>query len=1190
MDKKALQTYSVWAKENLEQQVEVALKTLGINSDDDIKDAKLIGDFTVIEGDENSYPADYYEKRNKIVSMVKNDSYKNVIEEVAYTWFNRFVALRFMELHDFLPHGFRVLSDKNGGIEPEIIKNMSLAKFDLNLDMDYCNQLRSAGNTEELYRYILLQQCNALADILPMLFEKTDDAISLLLPKVLLRGDTVVTKLIAIPEDNFMKDVEIIGWMYQFYISKKKDDVNASKKTITKDTLPAVTQLFTPEWIVRYMVENSVGRIWLESYPNSSLKSSMHYYVDEVEQTDEVKQKLEEIRYKNVNPEDIKIIEPCCGSGHILVYLFDLLYEMYDEKGYQKSDIPTLILKNNLHGLEIDKRAAQLASFALVMKARSVNSRFFNSRYYVRPMVYEILDSKILLGLDYKNHLQETGILTSDELRQITKLAEDFRYAKTIGSLLKLQPYNFELLSSAIEKMRAYEATNIFNYRLFDEGVKLLDELFVQAKVFTTKFDVLITNPPYIGISKMEDHVKKYAVMHYPDSKTDMYAMFMETDFVKANGFTSMINMHSWMFLSSFENFRKKIILNDIINMVHLGSRAFEEISGEVVQTTSFVFRNQHISGYKGTYYKLLDGKSQNSKEQMFLNNENCYNVKQDRFSKIPGFPFAYWVSNQFVSSFENEKIYDYSLSPSQNITGNNERFLRYHWELCNSLIDDKDGWIFYAKGGEFRRWWGNLELVINWTPNARKIYQFGDGKHASQIINKEFWYKKAITWGLTAANRPSFRVMRENATFDKGGSSIIVNEDYYNYVLGLLNTKLYNEYASVLNPTISIQVKDVRAMPLIVARNELVESIVKGNIDISRIDYNNFETSWDFKAHPLVELSRSLWDATAVGASMQAYYGDEAPLAKSPLERCYLLWQGECQKRFDDLKANEEELNRIFIDIYGLQDELTPEVEDKDVTVRKADLTRDIKSLISYLIGVEMGRYSLDVTGLAYAGGEWDSSKYVTYQPDEDGIVPVYSKLGMEDNLTQRVIDLIKLIYGEDSYKANIDFIAEALGKKNNESSEETLNRYICDDFFNDHVKIYQKRPIYWMFSSGKYSGFKCLIYMHRYNENTLARINSKYFLAESTRLKKELEEISKKVEVAEGRERIALEKERTRIAGAYSEAYEYGQILDHMANKFINIDLDDGVKVNYEKFQKVELVTDGGTKIKKDLLAPIK
>jgi hypothetical protein len=1183
MEKRLLQTYSVWAKENLEKQVEVSLKTLGINGDKDIKKAKLIGDYTIIEGDSNSYPADLFDKRSQIVALVSEKGYRNVIEEFAYTWFNRFVALRFMEVHDFLPHGFRVLSNRSGGVEPEILKNLSFVNAELHLDMKICTSLKEQGKTEELFRYVLLHQCSALADILPMLFAKENDYLELLLPKSLLIGETVITKLIEIPEENFLNDVEIIGWMYQFYISVKKDEVFASKKTITKDTLPAVTQLFTPDWIVRYMAENSVGRIWMESYPQSSLRSEMKYYVDDPEQTEEVQRKLDAIKYRNVNPEEIRVIEPCCGSGHILVYVFDLLCKMYEEKGYSNREIPSLILKNNLVGLDVDKRASQLAAFSLVMKARSVNPRFFSDTYYTEPHVYELHDSHYLKSIGYRQHMKNIGVFTEDETKAVEELVDTFRNGKTIGSLIKVKPIKFECVESVIYKLENEVVASVFEVPFTGKGTALLKKLLTQAKLMSVKYDVMITNPPYIGISSMEAPVKDYAVKNYPNSKADMFAMFMETTFVKQNGFMAMINMHSWMFLSSFEKLRQSIrSTQDIVNMAHLGARAFEEIGGEVVQTTSFVMRKGHCHNYNGTYCRLIEPNTQQGKEDMFLAGEKRFIAQQDSFEKIPGNPVAYWVRGALLNTFiKGVPVSNIAKGKSGQNTGDNNRFLRLwyevqYWNIGISLTPGYDGiyykWIPYNKGGEFRRWYGNYEFVVNWKDDGQEIKDYAvkrnNGKHWSRYIqNLDCLYKEGITWSIVTASTFSMRFLPQGFICDYAGCAIFPSAKYSSYMLALFNTKYADRVLNILNPTINYQPGNIGSVPLIFSEEKApdIDVMVNHNKELSKIDWDAFETSWDFKIHPLIQKLALIVDAFAI-------------------------WESECQQRFDTLKANEEELNRIFIDIYGLQEELTPEVEDKDVTVRLADKERDIKSLISYLIGVVMGRYSLDVPGLAYAGGEWDASKYRTYQPDDDGIVPVYSQLGMEDGLTAKLIELIKLIYGVDTYRQNMDFIAEALGKNNNESSEETLNRYLNDGFYADHLKIYRKRPIYWMFSSGKHSGFKCLIYMHRYTEDTLALINGRYFLPESTRLKNDLEELLDRINSAEGQDKIRLEKERQKLVAAYNEAIEYGQVLDHMANKYIPIDLDDGVKVNYAKFQGVELVTDNGTKVKKNLLVPIK
>lgn len=1186
MDKRILQTYSTWAKENLENQIEVSLKALGINDENDVKKAKKVGDVTTIEGNPTSYPADLYGKRESIISLITRKGYKNVIEEFAYTWFNRFVALKFMEVHGFLPHGFRVLSNPAGGIEPEILKNLNFVKDELGLDMALCNEYKQQGKIEELFRHVLIKQCNSLAGILPMLFSTDLGYLELLLPNNLLKGETVITRLNEIPEAAFMEDVEIIGWMYQFYISSKKDAVYASKKTITKDTLPAVTQLFTPDWIVRYMAQNSVGRLWLESYPDSSLRAEMKYYVEDAEQTQEVQKKIDEIKYKNVNPENICIIEPCCGSGHILVYVFDLLYKMYEERGYQKRDIPTLILKNNLVGLDVDKRAAQLASFSLIMKARSVNSRFFNDQYYETPHVYELQDSKLLKDLGYRKQLKDLNLLNVEETSLINYIVETFENGKTIGSLLKVKPIDFACLDGALDKIAKNAVISLFNFDFFNMGMKRLRELSNLAKVLSAKYDVMITNPPYRPISSMEPEVSTYAVNNYPNSKADFFAMFMETNFAKVNGFISMINMHGWMSLSTYESLRKNILQSkNIVAMAHLGARAFDTISGEVVQTTSFVLRNNNFKEFTGTYIDLVEGKSESEKQTNFYDKSKWYRTKQDNFLRIPGIPFtAYWISDDVVKCFEFPTLNTFFTTREGMATAGNDTFLRYWYEVNKERItfgcadntqaqNLKVKWVPYNKGGSARDWYGNNEYVVDWSNDGYAIKHNKNpktGRIRSHNYNGEYGFREGLTWSAISSGSLSVRYCEKGFLFDsKGAKGFCNSNEKLLSILGLLNSKVAMRFLKFLSPTLDFKVGDIICIPygLKKEHEEEISGIVKESVKLAKEDWDAFETSWGFEKHSLLPQN-----------------------GLSVLSDLYKQWETICNERYECLCNQKTSINKILINLYGLEKELNPELQDKDIMVRRADKESDIKSLISYLIGVVMGRYSLDVAGLTYAGGDWDASKYISYQPDEDGIIPIYTGIGMDDGLTTILINLIKQIYGEDTYRQNIDFIADALGKNNRESSEETLNRYLNDGFYADHLKIYQKRPIYWLFTSGKKAGFKCLIYMHRYNEDTLARINAKYFLPESTRKKNELDELNGRIAHAEGREKVRLERERQNLAAAYNEAIEYGQVLDHMANQYIAIDLDDGVKVNYAKFQNVEIVTDGGSKVKKDLLAPLK
>ena len=871
MDKRVLQIYSVWAKDNLEKQIEVSLKTLGIHSESDIKEARTVGDYTIIDGDSNSYPKDLYDKRRHIVNLIKTDGYKAVIEEFAYTWFNRFVALRFMETHDFLPHGFRVLSSRDGNLEPEILKNLAYVKDELKLDINLCNALKTQGKLEELYRYVLFRQCKALSGILPMLFSDENDYLELLLPKILLKGETVLTRLLEIPEEAFLQDVEIIGWMYQFYISVKKDEVFASKKTITKDTLPAVTQLFTPDWIVRYMAENSIGRIWIESYPNSSLKSDMKYYVADPEQTQEIKRKIDAVKYQNVRPEDIKVIEPCCGSGHILVYVFDLLFKMYEEKGYQPREIPSLILKNNIFGLDVDKRASQLASFALIMKARSLNSKFFSESYYVAPYVYEIWDSRLLLSLGYKKQLEDLKLLSESEIDDIEYIIESFRYGKTIGSLLKIKPLNYDRIENSIKTIETKAVPNLFNTTFLSDGIKLLKRLVKQAKVMSGKYDVMITNPPYIGISSMESPVKDYAITFYPNSKSDMFAMFMETEFVKPNGFYAMINMHSWMFLSSYEKLRKSILTTkEIVNMIHLGAHAFEAIGGEVVQTTSFVIRNVNIGG-NGVYFRLVDS---SNKEQDFLQNVEKsggvhFVANAAKLLNLPGEPIAYWISSIIANILSIDKFDTYFEPKAELSTGDNDQFLKLWFEVnlndiyftatdCIQAMYTGKKWFPYSKGGSFRKWYGNNEYIVNWQDNGKEIASFvgPDGKLRSTIRNRQYYFSEGGAWSSLASGPFSMRYVPKGFIFDsKGPMCFPKDESLVCYMVANLNSNVVNVLLNILSPTLDYSVGALAKIPTYISEQskDAIETISKKNIAESKKEWDSFEESWDFKKHPLI-------------------------------------------------------------------------------------------------------------------------------------------------------------------------------------------------------------------------------------------------------------------------------------------------------------------------------------------------
>ena len=841
MNKNAIQKFAIWARNELIAQVSQRAYQYGI-------DESGFGDASADTLNGRLLTAEEKFQRQELIKQIKEKGYQQVMEEVAYTWFNRFIALRFMEVNNYLPSHIRVFSDASGAFKPEILNDV--LHLDLpGLDSGKVAEYIESNGTEALYRYLLLTQCNALNSALPVMFERMGGYTEMLLPNNILRQDSVLGHMVSdIPEEDWQDAVQIIGWLYQYYNTELKDDTFAQLKKnvkITKERIPAATQLFTPDWIVRYMVENSLGRLWLEGHPNAELRGGWKYYLDEAEQEPEVEAQLAKLReeYTTIKPEEIKVIDPCMGSGHILVYAFDVLMQIYTSAGWDQREAAQSILKNNLYGLDIDDRAAQLAYFAVMMKARQYDRRLLTRG--IQPNIYSIRESNGIQAMTIEYFHKNDPKLKAD----IDRIVTEMRDAKEYGSILNITPVDFAGLYARFDKIR--EDIDMMQMSALDELLPLVK----CAELLGQKYDVVVTNPPYMAVSNAGARVNDYVKKNFPDSKADMFAVFIERcgQMAKKNGYQAMITQHAWMFLSSFEKLRTKMLAVDIVNMAHLGARAFEEIGGEVVQTTSFVIRKSHIADYKGEYCRLIEPTSQQGKEDMFLAGENRYAADQSNFSKIPGSPVAYWASEAVQNAFAETSLYTLSSSPSQNVTGNNDKYVRKHWELPQNEIGGADDWIFYAKGGGFRKWWGNLTDVVNWSPEARRIYQFGDGKHASQIINKEYWYKKGITWGLITSALPSFRVMPSGATYDKGGSTIIVEEQVYSFVLGLLNSCVYLTIVSMLNPTLNFQVKDVRSMPLILNEKERIDKAVGDCVNESQTDWDSYENSWDFKRNPLV-------------------------------------------------------------------------------------------------------------------------------------------------------------------------------------------------------------------------------------------------------------------------------------------------------------------------------------------------
>ena len=1186
MDKTAIKKYAVWARKELISRVAQKAQQYGIMETEMVDAGADSVNGKVLSAEE-------MQQRRALIAQINEKGYQQVMEEVAYTWFNRFSALRFMEVNGYLPSHVRVFTDENNAFKPQILAEALHLELD-KLDKDKVYALKETEQTEELYKYLLIVQCNALNSILPGMFQTIADYTELLLPDNLLREGSVIEQMISqIPEDNWQDAVQIIGWLYQYYNSEKKDDVFAAIKKnvkITKENIPAATQLFTPDWIVRYMVENSLGRLWVEGHPDTKTQllptpeeqaaytagsrdpedTKWHYYLEEAQQEPQVQAQLSEIskQYADLTPEQIKVIDPCCGSGHILAYLFDVLMQIYENYGYTPRDAVASILQNNLYGLDIDDRAAQLAYFAVMMKAVRYDKRFLKRKDedgepdVPQPHVYAIEESNRIEKPDVEYFCNGKPSLTDAMHTILTQLYD----AKEYGSILTIPLQDWDALYARFDEVADESSFHRESIR------KNLLPLVRVAQTLAQKYDVVVTNPPYMGASNMNSDLSEYVKKYYPDSKSDLFAVFIEvcSRMAKQNGYQAMITQHAWMFLSSFEKLREKMMLTETVSMAHLGARAFEEIGGEVVQTTSFVRVRTHIDNYKGVYCRLIEPTTQQGKEEMFLAGKNRYTANQDNFAKIPGSSVAYWLSRNSLVNFDKVFLENFANSREGVTTGCNDQFLRLWYEVAfgnigwnakaaNDTINCNFKWYKQMKGGDFRRWYGNREYVIDWENNGDRIQHFADektGRIRSHNYNLDYNFHEMLTWTNISTGKFSLRYVEEGFVFDTTSSAMFLSHRNVFYVLALMNSCVAQNYLSVLCPTLKYQPGNVVKVPYIEKSKGDVEELSKKCVALSKDDWDSFETSWDFTRHPFIKAITK--------------YPNMMDIGNIYLAECYDIWAGECEERFEKLKANEEELNRIFIDIYGLQDELTPEVEDKDVTVRKADLGRDVRSFISYAVGCMFGRYSPTYDGLAYAGGTWDDGKYNIYKPDADGIIPICDDEYFEDDMMGRFVEFVRVVYGDGSLEDNLRFIANALGGKG--QPKEVIRNYFLNDFYADHCKIYQKRPIYWLFDSGKKNGFKCLIYMHRYQPDTIARIRTDYVHEQQARYRTAIEGLEKQVAAATSTsERVKLTKQLNKVQAQDTELHQYEEKVHALADQMIKIDLDDGVKHNYEIFKDV-------------------
>ncbi len=1173
MDKSAIRNFAIAARTLLNEQVKDKSAQYGI-TEKEIKEIELFGDGFRVGG--RTYNKTTLSQYRHLKKEIENRGFNNVIEEVAYTWFNRIIALRFMEINGYMPFNIhtKVLAGVDGKNEPEVIH----ASKDLGIvsPQVYYSHF-DKGDIEGLYKIILINLCNKLSNIMPDMFEEISDYTELLLPDHLYTEGGIINLLVnGIDEEDFKNQVEIIGWLYQFYISEKKaqvDEAVAKGKNVSKDDLPAKTQLFTPNWIVKYLVENSLGRLWLEKGDeNSLLKDDWKYYLGTELIIDESK----------MSPEEIRIIDPACGSGHILVYAFDILYDIYASCGYAESDIPKFILEKNLYGIDVDKRAAQLAYFAVIMKARSKNRRLFRKEEPINVNICAIIESNSIISM--KRSL-ESQLKFDDQNKLIADyLVETFKDAREYGSILKVKSMDYNGLLDYIKRIGYVQQgqMDIFDTAFIDRVLKDMPDIIRQAKIMSQKYDVVVTNPPYLG-KGMSPLLSQYVKDNYPDSKSDLFAVFMEIPLLKSDAYLAMINQHSWMFLSSYEKLRRKVVQEKTIaSMLHLGPRAFEEIGGEVVQSTAFVLKNRSLPGFIGEYVRLVDFGTAAEKEKGALHaieDKKCgfrFSRNTENFEKIPGMPIAYWVSENFSRNYNNKMMLSDVMQIKQGLaTGNNNYHLKIWYEIkfneigfgfknINSFHNSKNKYAPYNKGGDFRKWYGNGEYVIKFDEKNYNIL-LTVGNH---LPSRDYYFKDGITWTLVST-RSSFgaRISNQGYVFDVGGSSGF-SEHNLNSFLGFLCSKVAYRYLEVLNPTINVQVGNLKNLPYNekIISDVRIDRLVSKNITISKSDWDDFETSWDFKVHPLVRYKASR------------------------IEEAFENWAAVAEERFNQLKVNEEELNRIFIEIYGLQGELTPDVAEEDVTVRRAELDRDIRSLISYAVGCMFGRYSLDREGLVFAGGKFDKEAYNIFIPDEDNIIPVTDQDFFENDLVSRFIEFIEKVYGEEYLEENLDFIARALKPTSNKTARHIIREYFFNDFFKDHCKIYKKRPIYWQFDTGRDGAMKALVYLHRMDEYTPARIRTDYLHPLMRAYEGEIKRIEQIPEdTLTTAEKAFYRKQREDFQKKTTEIMKYDPIIAHVANQRIKSDLDDGVKVNYAKYQNVKIKENGKSSVTANLLTKI-
>lgn len=1208
MDKTAIRNFAIEARKLLMKSAITEAGFYGITKDGCKTPIQKGNDFEVYEtltGTENRIYGNDIKRRANLVKAIEQQGFDQVIEEIAYTWFNRIIAIRFMEVNNYLPTRVRVLSSETGSGTPDIIAQVDTVELNLTADeLDKIQTAKRENKYDEAFRILFIKQCNELNDILPGLFEKTNDYMELLL-KITYTGDGVVRMLVdTIPEDNFNVEtegqVEIIGWMYQFYNIELKKEIESQKERVSKNQVPAKTQLFTPDWVVGYMVENSIGKAWIEHLlaENPTLKEAevvekfdWKYYLPTAEQEPLVAERLSEYRekYKSLKPQDLECIDPCMGSGHILVYMFDVLMDIYLSEGYSERDAVFEILENNIRGIDIDKRAFQLSYFALMMKARGYNRVFFRgkqdmdgNRKITCPEVFCIEESNTIS----RNQLKYFGKGLGDQRgREIEEILDIFRDAKEYGSLLSVAQYNWNELEQYINEKRD-DGQVSFEMVGLDETQNKLRKIISIAKLLSKKYIVVSTNPPYMGMNYGSQKLNNFVKINYPNTKSDLFAVFIERcrDMLKPAAYQSMITMQSWMFLSSYKKMRDDLQTIDIESLIHLGPHAFEDLGGEVVQTVAFTFRNINVKDYISVCNRLVDVPNAREKEKAYLGKVGRYYSKKSSFEKIPARPYAYWISDAVLESFEKDNLSSLAEIVSGMTTGNNDLYLKSWAEVDFSKIAigyldmskvnlALTNWIPYHKGGEQRKWYGNIEYVVNWSQSGK----FNRAKTTMTHV----YLKPCITWSDISGTNFAGRFCEGGFLFDVKGSCAFGNTDDLKLLMGIFNSKITPIYIEALNPTTTTQVGDLKRIPFIRPEKDVETEILKlvnENISISRDEWNDYEFSWDFKVNPLLGIYRK-----------EMKNNEEIAL-----ESCFNKWKELCISRKQKILQNEEALNELVISVYGLNNELDKSVSIDDINIRDADEYREIVGLLSYAVGCMFGRYSLDYEGLCFAGGEWDDKKYITFIPESDAIIPITDEEYFDDDIVKRTIEFLEKAFGKKYLAENMSYIARILGNKG-DSEKETIRKYFINDFYKDHCNMYSvtnggKRPIYWMLSSGDTNGLKALFYIQRYSENTIGKIRSDYFVRVQSAIENSLKNVEYSIAASVSAVDKALAtKQRDKYIKQLNELRGYYSALSHIALQRIEIDLDDGVKENYRKFQGIEVENEGEKKQTIDLLAKI-